>query len=220
MSDSYGQGCPIAIALDTVGDRWTLLLLRDLAQAPMRFSDLQAINPKISPNLLIKRLRQLQHAGLVAKRDLPPPGAATVYELDTLARAAVLPVLNALGRFGAYLFETAPNGPTEALLEQMRRNGHWVLAKGIDFEATFRFKLHPHDFGLTVGPTVFEPSLQPPPHPDATIDSDSITVTRLFNAGITLDEAESTGRLHITGDRTAAAALLDRFSLGPMRREV
>ena len=157
MSDTYSQGCPIAIALDVIGDRWMLLLLRDLAHAPMRFTDLQAINPKISPNLLSKRLRQLQDAGLAAKRELPPPAAATVYELRPEARDAVLPVLNALGRFGAHLFQAAPAAPADALLEQMRRNGHWVLAKGIGFEAAFRFKLHPHDFGLTVGPTCSSP---------------------------------------------------------------
>ncbi len=172
MSDTYSQGCPIAIALDVIGDRWMLLLLRDLAHAPMRFTDLQAINPKISPNLLSKRLRQLQDAGLAAKRELPPPAAATVYELRPEARDAVLPVLNALGRFGAHLFQAAPAAPVDALLEQMRRNGHWVLAKGIDFEAAFRFKLHPHDFGLTVGPTVFEPTRQPPERPTATIESE------------------------------------------------
>jgi len=116
MSDTYGQGCPIAVALDAIGDRWTLLLLRDLAHAPMRYSDLQAINPRISPNLLSKRLRQLQDAGLVAKRGLPPPAAATVYELRPEARAAVLPVLNALGRFGAYLFQADPAGPADVVL--------------------------------------------------------------------------------------------------------
>jgi DNA-binding HxlR family transcriptional regulator len=214
MSDTYGQGCPIAVALDVIGDRWMLLLLRDLGHAPMRFSDLQVINPKISPNLLSKRLRQLQEAGLVTKRDLPPPGAATVYELGPQAREAVLPVLNALGRFGAYLFQAAPAGPIDALLEQMRRNGHWVLAKGIDFEATFRFKLHPHEFGITVGPTVFEPTRQPPAQPTATVESDAVTLTRLFNAGITLGEAEGQGWLQITGDRAAATTLLDRLSLG------
>jgi hypothetical protein len=72
-------------------------------------------------------------------------------------------------RFGAHLFQAAPAAPVDGLLEQMRRNGHWVLAKGIDFEAAFRFKLHPHDFGLTVGPTVFEPTRQPPERPTATI---------------------------------------------------
>jgi DNA-binding HxlR family transcriptional regulator len=214
MSDSYEQGCPIAVALDLIGDRWTLLLLRDLAHAPMRFIDLQRINPKVSPNLLTKRLRALQAAGILARRELPPPASAALYELDLRAREMLLPVLNALGRFGAYLFETAPAGPTDAVLEQMNRNGHWVLAKGVDFEASYRFRIGPHDIGLTVGPTVFEPSPTPPDHPDATISSDSVTFTNLFNAGLTLDGAESSGRLHIDGDRPAALALLEKMTLG------
>jgi DNA-binding HxlR family transcriptional regulator len=217
VSEGYEQGCPVAIALDVIGDRWTLLLLRDLAHAPMRFSDLQAINPKISPNLLTRRLRHLQENGLVNRRQLPPPGAVTVYELDPGSRDAVLPVLNALGRFGAHLFETAPDGPTDAVLAQMRRNGHWVLAKGIDFEATYRFRMRPHDFGLAVGPTTFEPTVPPPEHPDATIESDSITFTRLFNDGLALHDAESAGLVTIDGDRPAALALLEKLSLGPLR---
>ena len=217
MSDGYEQGCPVAIALDILGDRWTLLLLRDLAHTPMRFSDLQAINPKISPNLLTRRLRELQEAGVVTRRQLPPPGAVTVYELDPRSREAVLPVLNALGRFGAFLFESAPAGPTEALLEQMRRNGHWVLAKGIDFEASYRLRLHPHDIGLIVGPTVFDPSVPPPSDPDATIVADSASFTRLFNNGLSLHEAEAAGLITIEGDRPAALALLEKLSLGPLR---
>lgn len=215
MSEGYGQGCPVAVSLDVIGDRWTLLLLRDLVHAPMRFSDLQAINPRISPNLLSKRLRTLQDHGIVTRRELPPPAAATVYETDPRAREKLLPILNALGRFGAFLFERIPAGPTEGLLQQMRLNGHWVLAKGVDFEATYRFRLDPHDIGLTVGPTTFEPSALPPDRPDATIDSDSITLTLLLNAGLTLAEAEGSGRLKIKGDREKALALLERFSLGP-----
>jgi DNA-binding HxlR family transcriptional regulator len=218
MSESYEQGCPVAVALDLIGDRWTLLLLRDLTHAPLRFVDLQHVNPKISPNLLTKRLRSLQAAGIIRRRELPPPAAATVYELDPRAREMLLPVLNGLGRFGAYLFETAPAGPTEALLEQMRRNGHWVLAKGVDFEATYRFRFDPHDIGLTVGPTVFEPSAAPPDRPDATISSDPVTFTNLFNAGLTLHDAEASGRLRIDGDRPLALALLEKFTLGTWHR--
>lgn len=215
MGESYEQGCPLAVALDLIGDRWTLLFLRDLTHAPMRFIDLQNINPKVSPNLLTKRLRTLQAAGIVARRELPPPARAVVYELDPRAREVLLPILNGLGRFGAHLFEDAPAGPTDALVEQMRRNGHWVLAKGVDFEATYRFRVAPHDLGLTVGPTVFEPSPTPPEQPDATISSDSVTFTNLFNAGLTLDDAETSGRLRIEGDRALALALLERFTLGP-----
>jgi hypothetical protein len=126
----------------------------------------------------------------------------------------LLPVLNGLGRFGAYLFENAPAGPTDAVLEQMRRNGHWVLAKGVDFDATYRFRIDPHDIGLTIGPTVFEPSATPPDQPDATISSDAVTFTNLFNAGLSLDAAEASGRLHIGGDRPLALALLEKLTLG------
>jgi DNA-binding HxlR family transcriptional regulator len=215
MTEGYEQGCPIAVALDLLGDRWTLLFLRDLTHAPMRFIDLQNINPKVSPNLLTKRLRALQAAGILTQRELPPPARAVVYELDPRAREMLLPILNGLGRFGAYLFEGAPSGPTDALVAQMRRNGHWVLAKGVDFEATYRLRFDPHDIGLTVGPTVFVPSATPPESPDATISSDSVTVTKLFNAGLTLVDAESSGRLLIDGDRQLALALLERFTLGP-----
>lgn len=215
MNDSYEQACPIAVALDVLGSRWTLLLLRDLAHAPMRFTDLAAINPGVSPNLLTKRLRTLEDAGLVHRRRLPPPAPAVVYELDGEARRKVLPVLNALGRFGAFLFRTASTGPIEALLAQLRLNAHWVLAKGIDFEATYRLRLGPHDLGLAVGPTTFEPSGQPPPAPTATLESDPITMTNLCNAGLTIAEAEAQGTLRISGDRRAALALLDRLALGP-----
>jgi DNA-binding HxlR family transcriptional regulator len=214
VSDGYEQGCPVAVALDLIGDRWTLLFLRDLVHAPMRFIDLQHINPKVSPNLLTKRLRTLQAAGILTRRELPPPAVAVVYELDPRAREMLLPILNGLGRFGAYLFENAPAGPTDALLEQMRRNAHWVLAKGVDFEASYRFRMDPHDIGLTVGPTVFEPSTTPPDDPDATISSDSVTFTNLFNAGLSLADAESSGRLRIDGDRPLALALLEKFTLG------
>jgi DNA-binding HxlR family transcriptional regulator len=215
VSDGYEQGCPVAVALDLIGDRWTLLFLRDLTHAPMRFVDLQNINPKVSPNLLTKRLRALQAAGIVTQRELPPPARAVVYELDPRAREMLLPILNGLGRFGAYLFENAPAGPTDAVVEQMRRNGHWVLAKGVDFEASYRFRLDPHDLGLTVGPTIFDPTPTPPENPDATISSDSVTLTKLLNAGLTLRQAESSGRLRIDGDRPLALALLEKLTLGP-----
>src|SRR5215831_10815574 len=214
MNDGYGQGCPIAVALDVIGERWTLLLLRDLAHAPMRFTDLAAVNPKVSPNLLSKRLRALQDHGLVRRRQLPPPAAATVYELDHRARGEILPILNALGRFGAFVFQSAPAGPVDSLLAQLRLNGYWVLAKGIDFEAEYRLRLGPYDIGLVVGPTVFEPTPQPPGKPTATIESDLVTMTKLFNAGAILADAEDGGTIEISGDRDAALVLLDRLALG------
>jgi DNA-binding HxlR family transcriptional regulator len=97
---SYDQYCPIAAALDVLGDRWTLLILRELTMGDRRFTDLKTALPGIAPNLLSDRLRELQTEGLVEQRELPPPAARTVYAA-TAAGRVVVPVLRALARFGA-----------------------------------------------------------------------------------------------------------------------
>ena len=97
---SYEQYCPIAVALDVVGDRWTLLIMRELSIGARRFTDLKAALPGIAPNLLSDRLHELQEAGLVEQRHLPPPAARTVYAA-TREGLGVTPVLRALARFGA-----------------------------------------------------------------------------------------------------------------------
>jgi DNA-binding HxlR family transcriptional regulator len=99
-SRSYDQYCPIAVALDAIGDRWTLLILRELTIGEQRFTDLRAALPGIAPNLLSERLRGLQEDGLVEQRELPPPAARTVYAATREGRE-VVPVLRALARFGA-----------------------------------------------------------------------------------------------------------------------
>jgi DNA-binding HxlR family transcriptional regulator len=99
-SRTYGQYCPIAHALDEIGDRWVLLILRDLSMGPQRFTDLRESLVGLAPNLLTERLRDLEDAGLVARSELPAPAARTVYGLTEDGRS-VFPVLNALARFGA-----------------------------------------------------------------------------------------------------------------------
>lgn len=96
----YRQFCGVAKALDVVGERWTLLLVRDMLLGGRRFSDLLQAMPGLTPNLLSQRLRHMQEVGLVEQRQLPPPQGATVYELTALGRE-LEPVVLALGRFGA-----------------------------------------------------------------------------------------------------------------------
>ncbi|MGI9051999.1 MAG: winged helix-turn-helix transcriptional regulator [Ilumatobacteraceae bacterium] len=97
---SYGQYCPVAVALDVVGDRWTLLILRELLMGERRFTDLRVALPGLAPNLLTERLRELEAGGLVERRELPPPIARTVYAATADGRATA-PVLQALARYGA-----------------------------------------------------------------------------------------------------------------------
>jgi DNA-binding HxlR family transcriptional regulator len=97
---SYGQYCSIARALDAVGDRWTLLIVRELLlRGPCRFTDLKNGLPGIAPNLLSSRLKELEHAELITREDAPPPIATTIYTL-TPNGVALEPVLKALGLWG------------------------------------------------------------------------------------------------------------------------
>jgi DNA-binding HxlR family transcriptional regulator len=104
---TYAQTCPIAVALDAVGERWTLLILRELLIGDQRFTDLRANLRGIAPNLLSARLASLVERGYVVQAELPPPAARTVYRLTARGRE-VGPVLRALSRFGAPELPSSP----------------------------------------------------------------------------------------------------------------
>jgi DNA-binding HxlR family transcriptional regulator len=97
---SYNQYCGLAYALDIVGERWTLLIIRELIAGPRRFTDLLDGLPGISTNLLSERLKSLEQQGLLGRRVLPPPAASTVYELTALGRALEKTLIE-LGRWGS-----------------------------------------------------------------------------------------------------------------------
>jgi DNA-binding HxlR family transcriptional regulator len=112
---SYGQYCSIARALDVVGDRWTLLIVRELLlQGPCRFTDLKNGLPGVATNLLSARLKELEDAGLVARNDAPPPVATVLYAL-TENGLSLEPVLKALGLWGLkYMGEERPDDAFQA----------------------------------------------------------------------------------------------------------
>ena len=99
ISRSYEEGCIAAHALDLVGDRWALLIVRELMLGPRRFGALRRGLPGISANILTRRLTGLEDAGLLLRRTLPPPADLAVYEL-TAAGLALWPVLRALCLWG------------------------------------------------------------------------------------------------------------------------
>ena len=100
MPRSYQQNCPIAKGLDVLGERWTLLILRELIGGARRYGDLRGQLPGIATNLLADRLRELEEAGLVDREELPPPIARTVYTLSQTGWRKVLPVVKAIATFG------------------------------------------------------------------------------------------------------------------------
>jgi DNA-binding HxlR family transcriptional regulator len=116
---SYGQYCAVAKALDVVGDRWTLLIVRELLLAgPRRYTDLRNALPGVATNLLAQRLRELEHAGLVRAEAAAPPVASTLYSL-TDRGAALEPVVRALGRWGAPMMAEGPSAGDEF-------RSHWL----------------------------------------------------------------------------------------------
>ena len=110
MSKRYDQYCPVAHALDLVGDRWSLMVVRDLMRGPQRYTDLVAGLPGIGTNVLASRLRDLEAHGILTRTTLPPPAASKVYELTDYGRD-LQPVMHELGMWGARSLGPPSAGP-------------------------------------------------------------------------------------------------------------
>ncbi|MEV6177746.1 winged helix-turn-helix transcriptional regulator [Streptomyces sp. NPDC052015] len=201
---SYDQYCSAARALDVVGDRWTLLIVRELLAGPRRYTDLHADLPGVSTDVLASRLKDMERDGLAARRRLPPPGAAYVYELTGRGRQ-LLPVLQALGAWGQE--ELGERRPTDAV------RAHWFalpLLRALEGEAGLvEVRLKEGDFHLFVG-TPEGPVYgdgPAPGEPDARLVLDTGTCTALARGELGLHEAVRAGRVDVTGDGTLAKAL-------------
>lgn len=129
----YGQFCPLAKALDVLGERWTLLIVRELLTGPKRYTDLRQGLPGLATDLLAARLRELQKAGVVTQRDVPRPTPATVYELTERGRA-LKPAILELGRWGRPLLRepTHDRLPESALSLGLEATFHPDAAVGLD----------------------------------------------------------------------------------------
>lgn len=139
-SRTYGQFCPIAAGLDVVGDRWVLLICRELAMGDRRFTDLRRLLPGIAPNLLSERLKALQAAGLVMTFELPAPAARQVYRL-TDEGERIKSVLRALARFGAHHLDGTPSEHFGAERAALTLLLPWAGRTGREVEFRLRLEL-------------------------------------------------------------------------------
>ncbi|MGW2564985.1 winged helix-turn-helix transcriptional regulator [Streptomyces sp. NPDC001537] len=200
---SYDQYCSAARALDLVGDRWTLLIVRELLAGPRRYTDLHADLPGVSTDVLASRLKDMERDGLGTRRRLPPPGAAYVYELTPRGRE-LLPVLQALSVWGQG--ELGERRPTDAL------RAHWFalpLLRSLEGEGLVEVRLEEGDFHLYVG-TGNGPLYgdgPAPGEPDARLTLDAETGAALARGELTLPDAVRHGRVTVTGDGTLAKSL-------------
>ncbi len=208
----YHQFCGIAKALDLVGERWTLLLVRDLLLGGRRFSDLQEAMPGLTPNLLSQRLKQMQQAGLVDKQRLPAPGGATVYALTPLGRE-LEPVVLALGRFGARWL-TAP-GPDD------RVDPRWAMVSmkrrylGCPRRWTVGLHIGPLAFNMVLGGEALEVADGADPKADLIMAGQGRAWFMLLGAGASARELVSQGLLSREGPARALADFARAFGLTP-----
>ncbi|GAS90253.1 winged helix-turn-helix transcriptional regulator [Mycolicibacterium brisbanense] len=213
---SYDEYCGLAVALDLLGERWTMLILRELMMGPKRFTDLQVGLPGIGTGLLTQRLRELEDATVIEKAVLPPPAASTVYQLTADGEALRAPLLG-LTRWGLRRMGTPTEGQTAnvnllAFAMAARFNprsspaadGIYELRLG---DSTFQFTIADGDIQIQSGHAQ---------HALAVITTDMATLIAINNGAATLNDALSDQTLTVEGDPAAIASLADAFELTPV----
>ena len=209
----YDDPCGIARALDVVGDRWALLVVRELLFGPRRFAQLRTGLPGISPNVLAQRLRELAGAGLVEHGRLDPPASVPVYQLTSRGRA-VEPVLLALGRWGSQQPVTPGSHELSASALLVALLTLFDPAQAVD--GTFALRLDGEWYRVTVaGPAISIARTVAGPPPLASLEADVATLRSVAFGRERPAEAERAGRLRITGDRHAAGAFPRMFARPP-----
>jgi DNA-binding HxlR family transcriptional regulator len=210
---TYDDGCAAAHALDLIGERWALLVVRELLLGPKRFTDLRVGLPNASPNVLAQRLRELEAAGVVRRRKLPPPAGSRVYELTDWGME-LEPVIIGLGRWGA----RSASRPREAelgvdsLILSFRTMFDAQAAKGL--RASYELRLGEDRFYAVVADGRFEVARGGArERPDAIIEADAATLAALVYGGRQLEEALRAGDIEIEGDESAVERFIGLFPL-------
>jgi len=209
---SYAQLCGIATALDVIGDRWTLLVLRDLLLGPLRFGELAEGLSGIGTNTLATRLKDLEASGVVRRRLLELPDRGTVYELTTYGRE-LEPILLALGRWG-----TKSMG---RLSPDVTSRSRWLVAAMLAFHDENQRIARPTAWELRLTDGVFTVLAEgtrltitagAPDHADLVITTQDAHLHRLLIHQLTPAEAVATGAVTLDGDTSALPRLTELFA--------
>lgn len=207
---TYGDPCGVARALDHVGERWALLVVRELLLGPKRFTDLRAGLRQLSPDVLSQRLRELERAGIVRRRRLPPPAASQVYELTDRGRE-LRPVVLALGRWGS----VAPFPPGDA---QLGADAFVIALMTLfdpsaagDDELAYELRLGDQAFAATVAGGRLDVERGEADDPDAVVETTPGALAAVLWHGRPLAAARRAGEVRVAGDARAARRLARLF---------
>jgi DNA-binding HxlR family transcriptional regulator len=210
----YEDACGAAHALDLVGERWALLVMRELMLGPKRFSDLRADLPGISANVLTQRLEGLEAAGILVRRKLPPPASAQVYELTPWGYESE-PIFQALGRWAARSPQHDPTLPLSAvsLFLSFRTMLDAERARGLAARIGFRIGAETFLARLARGRIDIERG--PLENVDVVFAGAAPAVAAAVYGGQPLTALERAGMLALEGDRALAERFVTLFPLPP-----
>lgn len=210
----YNDACGAAHALDLVGERWALLVMRELMLGPKRFSDLKADLAGISANVLTQRLEGLEAAGIVLRRKLPPPAAAQVYELTPWGYEAE-PIFQVLGRWAARSPSHDPRLPLSAasLMLSFRTMFDPERAQGVALSAGL--ELGAERFVVRIAEARISAERGETGGADFLLEGEPPAVAAAVYAGVSLEALEGQGALRIAGDRALAKRFVTLFPLPP-----
>ncbi|MGE5721844.1 MAG: winged helix-turn-helix transcriptional regulator [Sphingomonadales bacterium] len=211
---SYDDACGAAHALDLVGERWALLVMRELMLGPKRFSDLRADLPGISANVLTQRLEGLEAVGVLVRRRLPPPASTHVYELTPWGYESE-PIFQVLGRWAARSPSHDPSLPLSAvsLLLSFRTMFDPERAGGL--RARIGFGIGRERFVVRIADGRIEAERGEPEDADLVFNGTPPAIAAAVYGGVPLETLEANGALRIAGDRALAARFVTLFPLPP-----
>ncbi len=212
---AYGQFCGLAKALEVVGERWAVLIVRDLLVGPKRFTDLRRGLPKIPTNVLAARLKELEGAGVVRRRVLARPEGSVIYELTEYGMELEDIVIR-LGRWGAKLLdEPLPNEivTVDSMVMAMRSTFHPDAARGL--HAGYELRLGDIIIHARVDDASLEASAGPLPEPDLVIEAGP-GIKDLMSGEISASEAIESGIVHLTGNTDLLTRFAEIFRIEPM----
>ncbi|MEO8672206.1 MAG: winged helix-turn-helix transcriptional regulator [Tahibacter sp.] len=209
---SYEDGCATAHGLDLVGERWALLVVRELVLGPKRFTDLRSGLPGISPNVLTMRLEELERGSVLRRRKLPPPAAAWVYEL-TAWGMELESVIVALGRWSVRSPTLMQGHPlsTDGLILSFR--AMFDSPSAADFDAHLELRLAEDSFFVDIARGRMKIARGNAVKPDTVIESDPQTLAGLAYGGVKFADALRSGELRVSGDKAIARRFLGLFPL-------
>jgi DNA-binding HxlR family transcriptional regulator len=210
----YSDGCGTAHALDLIGERWALLVMRELMLGPKRFSDIRADLPGISANVLTQRLEGLERDGIVVRRRLVPPASGQVYELSEWGYQS-LPIMGALGRWATRSPGHDPGQHFSAvsLMLSFMAMGQPGVAKDID--ASIGFRLGRETYRATIRDGAVRSARGPAEGADAVFTGAPGAIAAAVYGGVPLAEMEARGALTVEGDRALAGRFVTLFPLPP-----